>query len=62
VLVDARDRRPIGPIEVRSWDGRVLTKRDLLWALPEDVDDSGDQAVGDAPEGDGLASAMRAAE
>jgi len=62
VLVDARDRRPIGPIEVRSWDGRVLTKRDLLWALPEDVDDSGDQVVGDAPDGDGLASAMRAAE
>ncbi|MDN4630172.1 helix-turn-helix domain-containing protein [Sphingomonas sp. PsM26] len=62
VLVAARDRRPIGPIEVRSWDGRVLTKRDLLWALPEDVDDSGDQVVGDAPDGDGLASAMRAAE
>jgi DNA-binding HxlR family transcriptional regulator len=62
VLVDARDRRPIGPIEVRSWDGRVLTRRDLMWALPEDVDDSGDQGVGDAPDGDGVASAMRAAE
>jgi len=62
VLVDVRDRRPIGPIEVRSWDGRVLTKRDLMWALPEDVDDSADQGGEDAPEGDGLASAMRAAE
>lgn len=37
VPVDARDRRPIGPIEVRAWDGRVLTKHDLLWAPPEDV-------------------------
>ncbi|MFM9828343.1 MAG: winged helix-turn-helix transcriptional regulator [Sphingomonas sp.] len=37
VLVDARDRRPIAPIDVRAWDGRVLTKMDLLWALPEDV-------------------------
>lgn len=37
VLVDARDKRPIGPIEVRAWDGRVLTKHDLLWALAEDV-------------------------
>lgn len=39
VLVDCRDRRPIGAIEVRAWDGRVLTRDDLLWALPEDVDD-----------------------
>ncbi len=37
VLVDARDRRPIAPIDVRAWDGRVLTKMDLLWALPEHV-------------------------
>jgi DNA-binding HxlR family transcriptional regulator len=37
VLVDERDMRPIAPIEVRAWDGRVLTKQDLLWALPEDV-------------------------
>jgi hypothetical protein len=29
--------RPIAPIEVRSWDGRVLTKHDLHWALAEDV-------------------------
>ncbi|MBX9880743.1 MAG: helix-turn-helix transcriptional regulator [Sphingomonas sp.] len=37
VLVDARDRRPIRAVEVHGWDGRVLTKGDLLWALPEDV-------------------------
>lgn len=37
VLVDARDMRPIAPIDVRAWDGRVLAKQDLLWALPEDV-------------------------
>ncbi|MEO5866207.1 MAG: helix-turn-helix domain-containing protein [Sphingomonas sp.] len=37
VLVDARDRRPIAPIAVHAWDGRVLAKQDLLWALPEDV-------------------------
>jgi DNA-binding HxlR family transcriptional regulator len=37
ILVDARDMRPIGPIEVRAWDGRVLTKKDLHWALAEDV-------------------------
>lgn len=40
VLVDKRDMRPIAPIEVRAWDGRVLTKTDLLWALPEDVRDA----------------------
>ncbi len=37
VLVDKRDMRPIAPIEVRAWDGRTLTKSQLLWALPEDV-------------------------
>lgn len=37
VLVDERDRRPIAQIEVRAWDGRVLTKQDLLWSLPEHV-------------------------
>ena len=36
-LVDARDRRPIDPVEVRSHDGRVLKKGDLVWALPEDI-------------------------
>lgn len=38
VLVDSRDMRPIAPITVRAWDDRVLTKHDLLWALPADVD------------------------
>nr|WP_295666263.1 helix-turn-helix domain-containing protein [Sphingomonas sp.] len=42
VLVDKRDMRPIGPIQVQAWDGRVLTKSELIWALPEDV-------VGDMP-------------
>ncbi|MBY0304739.1 MAG: transcriptional regulator [Sphingomonas sp. 28-62-20] len=37
VLVDERDRRPIAQIDVRAWDGRVLTKQDLLWSLPEHV-------------------------
>lgn len=37
VLVDARDRRPIAEIDVRSHDGRALGHHDLLWALPEDV-------------------------
>jgi hypothetical protein len=37
VLVDERDRRPIRPIEVLAWDGRVLQKGDLIWSLPEDV-------------------------
>ena len=37
ILVDARDRRPIEPVSVMSHDGRVLTKHDLIWALPGDV-------------------------
>lgn len=37
ILVDERDRRPIAQIDVRAHDGRVLTKHDLLWALPEHV-------------------------
>lgn len=37
VLVDARDKRPIAPIEVRSWDDRVLRRHDMLWVPSEDV-------------------------
>lgn len=37
ILVDSRDMMPIAPVAVHSHDGRVLTKADLLWALPDDV-------------------------
>ena len=37
VLVDNRDGREIRPIAVHAWDGRLLTKQELHWALPEDV-------------------------
>ena len=37
ILVDARDRRPLQPVSVRSHDGRVLGKGDLIWALPGEV-------------------------
>lgn len=35
ILVDARDRKPIAPVAVRSHDGRVLGKGELVWALGE---------------------------
>lgn len=44
VLVDERDRRPIRQIEVHAWDGRVLKKGELLWALPEDIEREADAA------------------
>ena len=37
VLVDARDRLPVQPVAVLSHDGRVLSKHDLVWALPGEV-------------------------
>jgi len=37
ILVDARDRRRVAPVQVMSHDGRALAKQDLLWSLPEDV-------------------------
>lgn len=37
ILVDARDRRPIGEVAVHAHDGRVLKKTDLIWALPQDI-------------------------
>ena len=38
VLVDARDRRPIRAVAVLSHDGRELTKHDLMWADPSEVE------------------------
>ena len=38
ILVDARDGQPIRQVEVLSHDGRALSKGDLHWALPEDVE------------------------
>ncbi|MEO7170926.1 MAG: helix-turn-helix domain-containing protein [Sphingomonas sp.] len=37
VLVDARDRRRVAPVQVMSHDGRPLTRGDLLWSLPDNV-------------------------
>lgn len=37
ILVDARDHQPIAPVTVQAHDGRVLSKGDLLWALPNEV-------------------------
>ena len=45
VLVDARDRRPIQPVSVISHDGRVLSKHDLLWALPGEVAREAPEAI-----------------
>ena len=39
ILVDARDMRPIAPVQVLSHDGRALGKGDLHWALPDDLAD-----------------------
>ncbi|MBU3078733.1 winged helix-turn-helix transcriptional regulator [Sphingomonas quercus] len=35
VLVDARDGRPLAPIEVRAADGRRLGLADLRWMQPD---------------------------
>ncbi|TPG15623.1 transcriptional regulator [Sphingomonas oligophenolica] len=43
ILVDARDRRPIGEVAVHAHDGRVLKKTDLIWALPQDIAADPDQ-------------------
>ena len=40
ILVDARDHRRVAPVRVMSHDGRALTTQDLLWALPEEVEDA----------------------
>jgi DNA-binding HxlR family transcriptional regulator len=37
VLVDARDRLPIGPIEMRAHDGRAISYHDLRWCPRDQV-------------------------
>lgn len=37
VLVDARDRLPIGPVSILAQDGRILTYRDLHLQAPENL-------------------------
>ena len=44
ILVDARDRRPIGQVSVLAHDGRVLGKGDMIWAGPGDVARDPDEA------------------
>ncbi|WP_380785004.1 winged helix-turn-helix transcriptional regulator [Sphingomonas sp. R86521] len=39
ILIDARDRRPLLPVSVQAQDGRVLAKRDLIWARPGELDE-----------------------
>lgn len=48
VLVDARDCRPIEQIAVIAHDGRVLEKKDLLWAMPGEV--TRDEGMAEAAE------------
>ncbi|MDE0879544.1 MAG: helix-turn-helix domain-containing protein [Sphingomonas bacterium] len=50
-LVDERDQRPIRDVAIYSHDGRVLEKRDLKWALPQDI------AAEDIADGDHLEAA-----
>lgn len=46
VLVDARDRKPIGPMQIRAGDGRVLGWHDLLWQDRARLGDGGVECCG----------------
>ncbi len=41
ILSDARDRKPVRPITIQAWDGRILDHHDLCWIErqnePEDI-------------------------
>src|SRR3546814_16096892 len=54
VLVDARDRRPIGPVEVRAYDGRLPPKPELISSLPEAVPDDAAEVRAPAVPGPGM--------
>lgn len=46
VLVDTRDRRPIGPIEIRAHDGRVIGWSELQWQDEDTLGDTAKECVG----------------
>ncbi|MEE4200861.1 winged helix-turn-helix transcriptional regulator [Erythrobacter sp.] len=56
VLVDERDRLPIGPVSILAHDGRVLGHEDLWLTRPEDLGKRADGTIatpaGDMREGD----------
>jgi DNA-binding HxlR family transcriptional regulator len=47
VLVDARDRQPIGPIDIRAHDGRTISYHDLRWCPRNDVGRRADESEAD---------------
>lgn len=48
VLVDTRDRRPIGPIEIRAHDGRVIGWSELQWQDEDALGELGTECAGAA--------------
>lgn len=46
VLVDTRDRRPIGRFEIRAHDDRVLTLADLMWVDRSELGDAAAECCG----------------
>ena len=46
VLVDTRDRMPIGPIQIRAHDGRVITWSELQWQEEGALGEKGLECVG----------------
>lgn len=54
VLVDERDRLPIGPVSILAHDGRILGPEDLLLTRPANLGQRADGTIatpGDAPGG-----------
>jgi DNA-binding HxlR family transcriptional regulator len=46
VLVDTRDRMPIGPMHIRAHDGRVIAWSELQWQDQDTLGDAGLECVG----------------
>lgn len=45
VLVDERDRLPVGPVSILAHDGRILNHQDLWFVRPEDLGKRADGTV-----------------